>query len=191
MAPWKSVFLKSLGAGVGIGIGLAICIGAFAWYSSRPEPEKPWDSKAITASFDQVDTVGEDRHLRFLFALENHTDRDYKTPTSILQVSAVVDEQGNLTAGGQVKFEEDNIFIPGRQRMLVHLEMPNYKFPGTDALAGDTREERKTYRDAVKKYVKDDLPRLYGFAAFDEVSRYRLNFPSGWKQEEKGNDKGR
>jgi hypothetical protein len=189
MAPWKTILLRSLGIGIGIGVGLALSLLAVAWYSARPEREKPWDSHAVTATFDQVDTAGDNRHLRFLYALENHTDTDYKTPTPILKVSAVVDEQGKLTAAGQVKFEEDDIFIPAKQRLLVHLEMPDYRYPGTGVLANDTPEDRKKYRDAVRKYVKDDLPRLYGFAAFDEISRYRINFPSGWKQEEQAIDK--
>ena len=189
MAPWKSILLKSLGVGVGIGIGLAICVGGFAWYSSRPKPEKPWDANAITAIFEHVDTVGENHHLRFLYALENHTDADYRTDTSILQVSAIVGEKGNLTGAGQVKFQDQSIFLPAKQRLLVELEMPNYRYPGGDALESDTPEGRKKYTDAVKKYVKEELPRLYGFAAYDEIDRYRINFPASWKQEERANDK--
>jgi hypothetical protein len=88
-----------------------------------------------------------------------------------------------------VKFEDQNIFLPAKQRVLVELEMPTYHYPGNDVLASDTPDERKKYRDAVKKYVKDDLPRLYGFAMFDEINRYRINFPSSWKQAEQANDK--
>jgi hypothetical protein len=40
--------------------------------------------------------------------------------------------------------------------------------------------ERKKYREAVKKYVSDTLSELNGFAAFDEIDRYRINFPNGW-----------
>lgn len=189
MAPWKSILLKSLGVGVGIGIGISLCVGTFAWYSSRPQPQKPWDANAITATFEHVDTGGDNHHLRFLYSLENHTDADYRTDTSILQVSAVVGEKGNLTGSGQVKFEDQNIFLPTKQRVLVELEMPTYRYPGNDVLASDTPDERKKYRDAVKKYAKDDLPRLYGFAMFDEINRYRINFPSSWKEAEQANDK--
>jgi hypothetical protein len=189
MAPWKKILLKALGVGAGIGIGLGACVVLFAWYSSRPKPEKAWDANAITASFMHVDTNGENHHLRFHYTLENHTDSDYKTPTSILQVTAVVGEQGNLSGAGQVRFGDENIFLPAKQRVLVQLEMPSYSYPGADALLRETAAERQSYRDAVKKYVRDELPRLNGFAAFDEIYRYRINFPNDWRQEEQAHGK--
>ena len=189
MAPWKSILLKSLGIGVGVGIGIALSIGVYAWYYSRPRPQKPWDANAITATFEHIDTGGDNHHLRFLYALENHTDTDYRTETSILQLTAIVGEKGNLTGTGEVKFQDHNIFLPAKQRVLVVLELPDYKYPGTDVLSSDTPEGRKKYRDAVAKYVNDDFPRLYGFAMFDEIYRYRVNFPSSWRQEEQANDK--
>ena len=189
MAHWKSILLKSLGVGVGIGIGISLCVGTIAWYSSRPRPQKPWDANAITATFEHVDTGGDNRHLRFLYSLENHTDTDYRTDTSIVEVSAVVGEKGSLTGSGHVKFEDKNIFLPAKQRLLVALEMPNYRYPETNVLASDTLEGRKKYREAVMKYVEKDLPRLNGFAMFDEINRYRINFPSSWKQEAQADDK--
>jgi len=145
MSSWKSILLKSLGVGVGAGIGFAICVGAFAWYSSRPKPEKPWDSNAITAVLEHVDTTGENHHLRFLYSLENHTDTDYRTDTSILQVSAIVGEKGNLSGAGLVKFQEQNVFLPAKQRLLVDLELPSYQFPGSDVLrATHLKGERST-----------------------------------------------
>ena len=182
MAPWKRILLKSLGVGVGIGVGFAICVASYAWYSSRPKPPKPWDANAITATFEHADTSGENHHLRFLYSIENHTDLDYKTETANLRVSAVIAPDNSLLSGaGQVKFGDDYVFLPAKQRVLVLLEMPDYPYPGSDALSRDTAEERKKYRDAVQKYVSADFPRLNGFAAFDEINRYRINFPSGWK----------
>jgi len=78
---WKQVVLKSVGLGIGIGLGLAICVGVYAWYASRPVPQKPWDSSAVTASFLLADTAREDNHLRFLYILENHTEMDYRVKT--------------------------------------------------------------------------------------------------------------
>jgi hypothetical protein len=183
VAPWKQILLKSLGVGIGIGVGLAISIAFYAWYSSRPKPPKPWDANAITAAFEHADTNGENHHLRFLYSIENHTDLDYKIETANLRVSAVIAPDNSLLSGaGQVKFQDENVFLPAKQRVLVLLEMPDYPYPRGDVLPhGDTAEERKKYRDAVQKYVGDDFPRLNGFAAYDEINRYRINFPSGWK----------
>jgi hypothetical protein len=181
MATWKQILLKAVGVGIGIGVGLAVSVGFYAWYSSRPKPQKPWDPNAITASFEYADTRGQDHHLRFLYILENHTDRDYTVATSELVVSAVVQEKDALSGTGQVKFQDENIFLPTKQHVLAVLELPSYHYPGPDALSYDTPEEREKYREAVKQYVNDDLPRLNGFAAFDETNRYRINFPNGWR----------
>jgi hypothetical protein len=180
---WKQILLKSLGVGVGIGVGVAISVGVYAWYASRPKPQKPWDAKAISAKFEHADTKGEDHHLTFLYSMENHTDLDYKIETANLRVSAVIAPEDSLFGGtGEVKFGDASVFLPAKQRVLITLELPNYTYRGAEVLLHDTSEDRKKYRDAVQKYVDDASPRLNGFAAFDEINRYRINFPNGWRQ---------
>jgi hypothetical protein len=123
--------------------------------------------------------------------LENHTDNDYKLMTAVMLVSAVVEEKGSLAGGSNraVKFEDDNIFLPAKQSVVAALELPDYLYPGSNVLAKDTPEERAKYREAVKKYVTQELPKLEGFAAFDEVERLRINFPNGWH--DSASDKGK
>jgi hypothetical protein len=179
MAPWKRILLKSFGVGIGIGVGFAICVASYAWYSSRPKPQKPWDANAITASFEYADTATKDNHLRFLYILENHTDEDYQAATADLIVSAVIQEKDSLAATGHVTFHDDKIFLPSKQHVFVVLELPDYHFPGEKE--SGSADERKKYRESVKKYVNEELPRLNGFAAFDEITRYRINFPNGWR----------
>lgn len=182
MAQWKQILLKFFGVGFGIGVGFAVCVGIYGWYSSRPVPQQPWNAKAITATFELADTRGEDHHLRFRYFLENHTETDYKIEdTRILHVDAVVGEKDGLAGEGMVKFEDQNIFLPAKQRVLVNIELPGYRYPGSDAVLHDTADERKKYRDAVKEYVNKELPKLNGFAAFDEIERYQINFPNGWR----------
>jgi hypothetical protein len=180
MTSWKQILLKSLGVGVGIGVGLGICVALYAWHASRPVPQRPWDANAITATFEHVDTVGENHHIRFTYNMENHTDLDYKIQTASLQVSALIGPDNSLLAGGgQVKFQDDSVFLPAKQRLLFSLELPGYIYSGS--VAQDSPEELKNYRDAVQKYVYNDFPHLNGFAVFDEINRYRINFPNGWK----------
>jgi hypothetical protein len=179
MAPWKQILLKSLGVGVGIGVGLAISVGLYAWYVSRPMPEKPWDANAITATFRMADTAGKDNHLRFDYILENHTEQDYRIKTSELLLSAVVQDKDTLAGGGDVKFQDDSVFLPAKQHAEVEIELLDYYFSG-ETRPNDTPEERKKYKEGVEKYVNDRLPRLNGFAAFDDAKRYRINFPNGW-----------
>jgi hypothetical protein len=183
MPTWKRILFKSLGVGVGIGIGLGLAVGSYIWYSSRPQPQKPWDSKALTATFLTADTTGDDSHFRFSYILENHTNRDYRVNTSDLYLSAVLQEQSTLTGSGKgdVKLEQDSIFLPAKDHAQISIVLPSYRYAGLQQPADTaSAEEHKKYHDAVKKYVDEKLPRLDGFAAFDDANRYRINFPRGW-----------
>ena len=92
-------------------------------------------------------------------------------------------EQSTLTGSGNgdVKFDEDAVFLPAKDHAQVEIVLPSYRYAGVKQPA-DTApaEEHKKYHAAVKKYVDENLPRLNGFAAFDEAKRYRINFPNGW-----------
>jgi hypothetical protein len=177
----KRILLKSLGVGVGIGLGIAIADGSYAWYTSRPLPQKPWDANAITATFDSAD-IAKDNRLRIVYILENHTEWDYRVRSSELLLSAVIQEKNSLSGAGHLKFQDDDLFLPTKQHAIVVIELPDYRFPG-EKKPSDTPDERKKYREAVRKYVNDDMPRLNEFAAFDDANRYRINFPSGWKSQ--------
>jgi len=110
--------------------------------------------------------------------LENHTDQDYRVNTALLVLSAVVRDKDSLTGGKAAKFQDEEIFLPTKQHTEVKIELPNYHFSGKEPR--DSPDDRKKYREAVKKYVSDTLPQLNGFAAFDDENRYRINFPNGW-----------
>ena len=125
-----------------------------------------------------MDTVGNDRHLRFVYIVENHTDHDYRVSTLLLLLSAVVRAKDSLAGGKAAKFQDDEIFLPAKQHAEVKIELPDYHYSGREI--GDNPDDRKKYHDAVRKYVNNDLPQLNGFAAFDDATRYRINFPNGW-----------
>jgi hypothetical protein len=183
MPAWKRILLKSTGVGLGIGFGWALAFGLYVWYSSRPVQPKPWNSAAITANFLYADAGGDNNHLRFSYIMENHSERDYRVRTSDLVLSAVRKAQSSLTGAGngEVKLQEDTIFLPAKDRTEVHVLLPEYVFPGErPPRAVDSAEAWKSYHDAVKKYIDEKLPELNGFAAFDDANRYRINFPNGW-----------
>jgi hypothetical protein len=142
-------------------------------------PQKAWNANAVVASFLLVDTVGEDNHLRFIYILENRTEQDYRTSTDVLHLSVVVRTKDSLAGGKYAKFADDQIFLPAKQHAEVKIELSGYHYTG-DKPRSDDADDRKKYRDAVKKYVNDTLPQLNGFAAFDDFERYRVNFPNGW-----------
>jgi hypothetical protein len=179
MASWKQIVLKAFGVGVGIGVGIAVSVGLYAWYASRPVPQKPWDTNAITASFLLVDSIGDDNHLRFVYILENHTNQDYRVNTALLLLSIVVRTQDSLLGGKHVNFADEEMFLPAKQHAEVKIELTAYHYTG-DKPKSDNADDRRKYHEAVKKYVNDTITQLNGFAAFDDVNRYRINFPNGW-----------
>jgi hypothetical protein len=71
------------------------------------------------------------------------------------------------------------MFLPAKQHAEVKIELAPYHYTGHQPKS-DHADNRKKYREAVKKYVNDTITQLNGFAAFDDVNRYRINFPNGW-----------
>jgi hypothetical protein len=125
---WKRLAIISFFSGAGFAMTLAVIIGAWAWYSSRPTPQKPWDNKSLTAAFDDIRVEGEQNHLVFYYSVENHTDTDYKLDDA----SAVeVHTTAKLTRTNSYSLFRKNpgirlpVFIPARKRALFTLEITN------------------------------------------------------------------
>jgi hypothetical protein len=49
MTSWKKLALITFFSGAGFALVLVLVIGTFIWYSSRPKPQKPWNTDAIVA----------------------------------------------------------------------------------------------------------------------------------------------
>jgi hypothetical protein len=184
---WKKALLIGLGWGLGTALGLAILVGGFLWYGSRPKPPKPpkpWDSAAIKADYDVAYTEGDNNVIVIYYTLENTTDFDYRIEDGHdVMMSAKLEKQNNLSPFAL----DDNfakvdypIFVPAKKRVRfpVHL---GYPYPVKDDAKADV-DARKKYRQAVEKYISDDLANLDGFDLLDETNRYEIVFPAGWKR---------
>lgn len=182
MQTWKQILLKAFGLGLGIGLGFGVFLAAYLWYVSRPVPEAPWNSNAITASFRMVDTEGDDQHLVFSYILENSSGRDYRVKAAGLSVAGVIKEKNSLSGFGYVKVQQDAIFIPAGQRAVLSLALPDYKY--TERPNPDDDEELSKYREALRIYVDKELSGLNGFAAYEDANRFQINFPNGWHKEQ-------
>src|SRR5690242_6809659 len=75
---WKRVFIKAAGIGAGFTLMIAILAGVGIWYWNRPRPPKPWNTKALTAEYIDVDVEGQKNTLVFNYTLQNNTDFDYR-----------------------------------------------------------------------------------------------------------------
>jgi hypothetical protein len=78
MDNWKRIAIRAAGFGTGFAIAAAVIVGAVVWGSSRPPKPKPWNTKAITATYDTLDTEGDANTFEFIYTLENNTDYDYR-----------------------------------------------------------------------------------------------------------------
>ena len=78
METWRKIFLRAAGFGAGAIVTAAVIIGAIVRWPRRPEKSKPWNTSAITASFDSIDTEGDTNTMVFVYTLQNNTDVDYQ-----------------------------------------------------------------------------------------------------------------
>lgn len=166
--------------GAGVVITAALILGTFFWYESRP---KPWNSTAIAAIYNSIDTEGEKNTFVFYYTLENNTDFDYKISfLSDVVLLAKLKRGDSLSGKINDKFFQPDyrILLPARQRIrfAIHLGYPYvYDIPRKEDA---TDEEKEKYRNELKAYASKKFSNLNGFVIFDEKHRYQINFPKGW-----------
>ena len=157
-----------MGAGVGAGAVVAVFLTAASviWYSNQPASVRPWNKKAITATY--VDCFrsrqGERTTFTFRYVLENHTDRDWTLPPVDALYEALSNNKG-LERAATLKWDGGPV-IPVGQRINVGLEI-EYAYPGGADPAPAI----------LQIFVDDRLGRIEGFAALDKVNRYDLRLP--------------
>jgi hypothetical protein len=168
---WKKWFIRSAGFGAGAVLTVAVLIGVFVWWSNRPKPPKAWNTKAITASYDEFTTWNTDKGIQaeFVYVLENKSDFDYKMPDTVKIMSRST--TGALDDVGQwVRFDN---FIPARQKA---------KFSFTTQV-GDIFDSTKARNDnnELVHTVGAWVSKINGFVIFDGDNRYEIELPAGWQ----------
>jgi hypothetical protein len=152
-------------------------------YSSRPERPKPWNSKAIIATFDVPGVEGEatSKTLLLLYTLENTTGSDYRMPKKDqLEIDGRLRRENSLDFGGAaITIDEDEAFLPAKQRkrFTIHLA---YSVKADIGPPPQTKEEYRHQQQVLAEAIKKDLSNLNGFVIFDLVNRYEIDFPNGW-----------
>jgi len=180
---WKRLFLIGASVGAGFALMLALIVGGVICYNSRPKPVKPWDTSALKATYDYVDTEGENKTLVFHYIIENATRVDYKLESADNVVLASRIQHSNslsVERDENVLKIEWPVFIPAGQRVTLALHV-GYPYPGkVESFAEMTSNELENYRKAVAHHVSEKLPNLNGFVLFDQTNRYQVNLPKGW-----------
>jgi hypothetical protein len=182
---WKRPLLIGVGWGIGTSVGLAAALVMFLWYQTRPKPPnppKPWDTSSIKATYDYVGTEGNTNTIVVFYTLENTTDFDYRVEDAHnVTMTAKLEQQNSLSLFSDELSKIDYpIFVPAKKRIFfrVHIAYPYSVKEKPDA----NKDERTKYREGVAKYANDELSNLNGFELLDNVSRYDVIFPSGWKK---------
>ena len=182
MSAWKLVLLRTFGFGAGFAILLSAVGGALVWYKGRPKPPKPWNKQAITAEYINVLPEGDKNDVSFHYVVQNNTDSDYRLDSDfgIETTGRLRQENGFAPFSSHFVTAQYPLFVPAKSRVRMALSIP-YPYPER-AKDKPTPDERKQYAATVAKYVTDEMGNLDGFALFDTINRYEIDFPSGWQQ---------
>ena len=175
-----------VGSGLSFGLGFGLVLlgraGFVSWRAANPPP---WNTAAITAAFDYIDTEGSDNKLAFCYILENHTGQDFRmaSPSEIAVLARFRDEK-SLTIGhpGETIAGELPLFLLAgeRVRFRIHLGAVGYSYKDKKPLPSDDIKYRGDRRRALAAYVSRALPNLAGFALFHEGFHYQIELPKGW-----------
>jgi hypothetical protein len=182
---WKRIAIRSFFGGVGVAVTLGIITGGAIWYDSRPKPPKPWNTKAVTATWDTMEfTVGASNEIysfpvQFYYDVKNNTDKNFDIKDANLKPMAVLadgnafsKEFGQYQDGAATVDGPD--FIPPGGTGRVTLQV-SYFFP-QDYTKADKADGSK-----IVKVLNFRLKELGGFVLFDELNRYQIDLLKGWK----------
>jgi hypothetical protein len=180
MESWKRIVLLAAGIGAGFAITAGLIVGGFMWWSSRPPKPKPWNESAITAKYESVDVTGEDKHIYFVYNLNNHTDTDFR-----LENNSQVHLGASLKRSSSISFSDSDfltadypIYVPAKHNVRVKLTIKYpYTVPYDDKSSDDVKHDWET---KLAIYLTKEISNLNGFVLMDENTRYQINLPNGW-----------
>jgi hypothetical protein len=185
METWKKTLLRAVGFGAGFAVVAAFIVAGVLWWSSRPPRVKPWDEKAITASYESLDTEGDANTFRFVYTLENNTDADYRVENdSSVHLAAFLKRSQALSFSDSKDLSTDYpLYIPAKSRVRfqIHLAYPYPIKPNYEA----SDDEQHDFNTKVAQYVTKELGNIDGFVLLDDGSRYKIVMPNGWAERAK------
>jgi hypothetical protein len=182
----KRTILLGVGWGIGTVAGLAIVAAGLYLYSHRPaSAPKPWNTAAIKADYDFVESAGTDQTLTFFYVLENTTDFDYhidKNDDIVWAVKLRKEESLNLFPNPS-DFISYPIDIPAHKRIRFVIRLSGYTYDAMVKLNRDSSAElRKEQHAEVANYVSEKFSNMEGFDMVDKTNRYEVIFPGGWSR---------
>jgi len=152
-------------------------VGAWVRYSNRPKPPQPWNTHAITATYEFVTAEGEHNHIVFVYTIQNNTNEDYRLiDGSGVDIFHKLSSEKSIyrSAGKQPKIQYP-VFVPSNGRTTVIIDDQS-EYSGQKPGEG---ESQKLHTN-VQEFVKVKHSNLDGFVLFDQARRYQIEFPKGW-----------
>lgn len=180
MENWKKIAVRAIGFGAGFALLASIILGGALWWSTRPPKPKPWDDKAIVATYEGLDTEGQANTFRFTYTLENKTDTDYRVENdSGVHLAAFLKRSQALSFSNSDNLHADYpIYIPARSRVRFQIHL-GYPYPiKPDYNASD--DEQHDFNTRVAQYVTKEMGNIDGFIFLDDANRYKIVMPNGW-----------
>ena len=178
----KKTIIVSASFGIAFAIVYALILVAFHWYQSRPKPPVPWNKNALVATYDFLDTEGDDNSLVFFYTVENNTDEDYNANKNRpLTIMAKIEDQNLLRqAGGdnEVLKLDYPIFVPSKHKVRTKVHF-GYLLEHPVKPRG-VNEDRKAFGKSLETYLNAEAPTLQGFVIFDHSNKYEIYLPKGW-----------
>lgn len=171
MENWKRLFIKAAGFGAGFALAAAAILGAILWWSNRPVKPKPFNARAITASYSglSIGVTGDVFHFTLTYGLRNNTDRDYELPI-VGGFMIVNPENKGLDTIEGVKWDSSTIIPPG-QTVNLKFEIP-YQLQEYNQTGADLVPDKKEIEFAQRR-----MKEMGGFRFFDGTNRYEIDFP--------------
>jgi hypothetical protein len=177
LSGWRRVLLKAFGFGAGFALVGIMAVSAWVWYSDRPKPPQPWNTHAVTATYEFVTTDKEKNHVVFVYTLENKTKEDYRLrdKSEVDIFHRLLSEKSIFRSGEQPQIHFP-LFVPASGRTTVSIE-DHLEYSGPKSSDDDSGKE---FRADVQEFVKAKHGNLGGFVLFDQIHRYQIEFPKGW-----------
>jgi len=180
MEEWKKLAIRAAGFGAASVIIAALLIGSFAWWSRRPVKPKPWNNKAITASFEAMDTEGDNNTITFIYTLQNNTALDYRVSDGgMIHLGAVLKRSKEFSfERGSFLSVDYPFYLPAKSRIrfVLHIRYP-YSIKDDLTASDDARHDWETN---LCRFANKQFSNLNGFVLLDENTRYQVDMPNGW-----------
>ena len=173
MNSFKKLAILGTAIGMGFAAVLVLCLVGYYFYNNQPKPARPWNTSAIKATFESVDTEGERNTLVLSYTLENNSGADIDIAEKEWVHLMTRRKNQESLDGNERIFERIDlpIYIPARQKVSYRLHLAS-SYPGSARLPAHNK--------AFAAWVHDKLDDLNGFTLFDQGDLYQIEFPRGW-----------